>query len=331
MRPLAFSLMITCAFAGACFGSPTDRPIVQKPGLPILQVPAERLPITREFPISGEADWVAIAPGAVWAAGKHPDVVARIDPRTNRILQEVRLPGDACAGITTGTGRLWVPICSGTQHYVVAIDMDTYRVAGRIAVGPPAEGGIAAGSGSVWFTIGDGSTLMQVDAKSFAIRRRIRIAPGSYNPNFTSGHLWITSVEKNLLTDIRADTGAVVAITRVGPSPRFVTSGGGSIWTLNQGDGSVTRVSESSHKVLETIPLGIAGAGGDIDFGAQTIWVTSPGVPLTAVDAANNRPLTQWVGLGGDSLRFGYGSVWLTDFRRGRVLRVSAAARMWRR
>lgn len=331
MRHLTFVAITASALAGASFGSAPHLKPVEKPNPPVTTAPASRLPIISEFPVSGEADWVAIAPNAVWTAGKHPDLLVRIDPQRNRIVGRIRLPGDACAGIAAGDGRVWVPICSGTQRYILAVDALTYRVVGRIPAGPPPEGGIAVANGSVWFTIGDGSVLMQVDEKTLAIRRRIRLVTGSYNPMFDHGHLWITSVQKSVLTDIAANTGALVAITRVGPNPRFVTCGAGSVWTLNQGDGSVTRVSETSHRVLHTIPLGVRGAGGDISFGDRTVWVTFPGVPLTAVDAASSRPMTQWVGSGGDSLRFGHGSVWLTNFRSGTILRVSPSARAWRR
>ena len=313
---------------GALVGSSPQLKAVEKPSSRVKTAPVNRLPIISELRVSGEADWVAIAPNAVWTAGKHPDLLVRINPQNNRIVAQIRLPGDACAGIAAGDGRVWVPICSRTQRYILAVDALTCRVVGRIPAGPPPEGGIALGNGSVWFTIGDGSVLIQVDEKTLAIRRRIRLLSGSYNPTFDHGHLWITNVQKSLLTDIAANTGVVVAITRVGPNPRFVTSGAGSVWTLNQGDGSLTRVSETSHRVLNTIPLGLRGAGGDISFGDHTVWVTFPGVPLTAIDSASGRPMSQWVGRGGDSLRFGHGSVWLTNYRSGTILRVSPSARM---
>lgn len=40
--------------------------------------------------------------------------------------------------------------------------------------------------------------------------------------------------------DPASDT--IVATVAVGPQPRFLTAGGNSVWTLNQGDGSITRV-----------------------------------------------------------------------------------------
>ena len=61
------------------------------------------------------------------------------------------------------------------------------------------------------------------------------------------------------------ETGRVLDAAPAAAKPRFLTAGGGSILTLNQGDGSVTRVDEKSRKVLTSIQAGIPGTGGDIN------------------------------------------------------------------
>jgi YVTN family beta-propeller protein len=121
---------------------------------------------------------------------------------------------------------------------------------------------------------------------------------------------------------VDAITGKIIDSVAVGPKPRFLTAGGGSIWILNQGDGTVSRVDEKSRKVIATIQVGIPGAGGDIGYGADSVWATVFDVPLTRIDATTNKVLKQWIGKGGDSLRFGYGSIWLTDYKKGLLLRI---------
>ena len=75
---------------------------------------------------------------------------------------------------------------------------------------------------------------------------------------------------------------------------------------------------------MATIQVGIPGAGGDIGYGADSVWATVFDVPLTRIDASTNKVLKQWVGHGGDSLRFGHDSIWLTDYKKGLLLRVPA-------
>jgi YVTN family beta-propeller protein len=108
----------------------------------------------------------------------------------------------------------------------------------------------------------------------------------------------------------------------VGPKPRFLTVGRGSVWTLNQGDGTVSRVDEKSRKVIATIQVGIPGAGGDIGYGGESVWPTVLAVPLTRIDPSTNKVVRQWVGKGGDSLRFGFDSLWLTDYKKGLLSRI---------
>lgn len=45
-------------------------------------------------------------------------------------------------------------------------------------------------------------------------------------------------------------------------------------------------------------------------------------VPLTRIDASTNKVVRQWVGKGGGSLRFGFNSLWLTDYKKGVLSRI---------
>jgi virginiamycin B lyase len=143
---------------------------------------------------------------------------------------------------------------------------------------------------------------------------------------FSDGIVWITGVESNVLVPIDASTGGVLASIPVGSTPRFLTAGGGSVWTLNQGEGTVSRIDTSTKKVTATIKAGIPGLGGDICYGADSVWATVFDVPLTQIDAKSNDVLRQWVGMGGDSVRVGFGSIWLTDYYRGLLWRIDVHA-----
>ena len=178
---------------------------------------------------------------------------------------------------------------------------------------------------TVGFTLGvalKNGTLNRIDPSTNSVRQKISIPSGSYNPFFSNGIVWVTGVESNVLTAVDAATGKVLESVSVGPKPRFLTSGGGSIWTLNQGDGTVSRVDEKSRKVTASIQVGIPGTGGDIGYGADSVWPTVFEVPLTRIDATPNKVVKQWVGRGGDSLRVGFGSIWITDYKRGLLERI---------
>ena len=293
-----------------------------KPGVKEVQVPFASLKPSATIKIGGTADWVLITDDAIWVASTNPYAVHQIDLATNRIVATVRVSGEACSGLASGFGSIWVPLC-GKKPELVRIDEAKNAIIATLPI-PPAgpEGGITASEDSVWLVTDKNGTLDRIDPSTNSVRQKIPIPPGSYNPIFSDGIIWITGVESGILTAVDAVTGKVLESVPVGPKPRFLTAGGGSVWTLNQGDGTVSRVDEKSRRVIATIHTGIPGVGGDIGYGADSVWATVFDVPLTRIDATTNEVARQWIGKGGDSLRFSHGSIWLTDYKKGLLLRI---------
>jgi virginiamycin B lyase len=321
LRPKVF-LIITVSLALLMQASGAGRKIHQ-PGVKEVQVPFQSLKPSATFKIGKTADWVLVTDDAVWVGGSKPNAVQRIDPATNRVVVEVRLSGKVCSGLTFGFESVWVPVC-GKNPTLARVDVKTNEISAILPFGTAgAEAGITASSDSIWIVPDEKGTLTRIDPRSNTVRQRIAIPPGSYNPLFSDGMIWITGVDSNLLTVVDASSGDVLTSLAVGPKPRFLTSGGGSIWTLNQGDGTVSRVDTSTRKVTATIQVGIPGVGGEICYGADSVWTAKFGIPLTRIDTKTNKVSRQWVGRGGDALRFGHDSIWLTDYHRGLLWRIS--------
>ena len=293
-----------------------------KPGIKEVQVPYSSIRPSVTIKIGGTADWVLVTENAVWVASTKPYDIVRIDPTTDKILARVRISGEACSGLAFGFGSVWIPIC-GNKPALVRIDVTKNAISATLPIAPAgSEGGVAASDDSVWVVSNKNGTLIRVDPSTNSVRERILIPPGSFNPVFSGGRVWITGIEGNILTAVDASSGKVLESVPVGPKPRFLTAGGGSIWTLNQGDGTVSRIDERSRKLIATIRVGIPGTGGDIGYGANSVWLTVFDVPLTRIDAATNKVVRQWIGKGGDSLRVGFDSLWITDYKKGLLSRI---------
>lgn len=268
------------------------------------------------------ADWVAVTTDAVWVGSTGPFAVHRIDPMTNSRVATISVPGEPCAGLAVGFGSLWVPLC-GKPNRLAQIDTAANTLTRVINIGPAAaEGGITAGGDSIWLVIDKHGVLARIDPATGAVRQRIKIPSGSYNPLYSDGHIWVTQADGATLTALDAASGASLATLSTGPGPRFLTAGGGAIWTLNQGDGSLTRIDAVAPHSTRSIALGTPGHGGDIAFGAGMVWTTMSKVPLSQVDAASFTLRCRWIGPGGDSLGIGHEAIWLTDYRGGTVARI---------
>ncbi len=288
---------------------------------PIVPRSIGELQITATLHLGKTADWVAIAPDAIWVGSTGPYAVHKIDPKTNTRIATVRLPGEPCAGLATGFGSLWIPLC-GRTHRLAQVDLESSKLLKVLKIGPAAaEGGVTTSPDSVWLVTNKNGSLARIDPATGTVRQTVRVPPGSYNPLYSDGQIWVTRADGSQITAVDAVTGAVSATAQTGPGPRFLTAGAGAVWTLNQGDGSLTRVDLRTKETTKTIALGTPGHGGDISFGGGMVWTTVWKTPLSVVDGDSVTLLCQWQGPGGDSLGIGGGAIWLTDYHAGTVSR----------
>ncbi len=270
--------------------------------------------------VGGTPDWLAITPSAVWVANDALKAVQRISPTGKQIDATVSVPGEPCSGLTYAFGSVWAPIC-GAHPGLARIDPERNAVAKFLPI-PPAlsEGGITASSDSVWLVTREG-VLARIDPDRNRIRQTVAIAPGSFNPLYSAHVVWVTGGTSNTVIAVDARSGEVIAIIATGSKPRFLTAGGGMLWTLDQGDGSIGKIDVKRKELVALIPANIPGGGGDIAYGAGAVWASIIGVPLTRLSVACNE-LAQWIGRGGDAVRFGDGAIWLTDYHGGRIFRI---------
>jgi len=327
-RTLPRHLILLCCIASAAAFGQDDRESdailnTPRPGIASVQTPFAALKPQASWKIGGElAYWVLPTREAVWAVSAKPYSVRRIDPKTGEIVATIALPGEVCSKPELAFGTLWVPVCS-KKPAVLRIDPRTNKVGATVSVGWIApDGDITSSADSLWVVTANDATLSRINPDTGAVRQRVHVPRGSFNPLYSDGVVWITSADENLLTAIDASSGDVLGSVSVGLKPRFLTAGGGSIWTLNQGDGSVSRIDAKSRKVVATIAAGLQGEGGEICYGADTIWATVFTLPLTRIDPSTDKTVRQWKGPGGDSLGCGADAVWLMDYIRGTLARI---------
>lgn len=277
-----------------------------------------------KFTIPGSPDWLAVDE-SVWISNKPKDNLTQIDPKTNRIIATIATGKGPCAGLAMGFDSIWVPNCN--DQTISRFDARTARLLATLPITiADSEGTISAGEGSVWMPSDPSGVLSRIDPNTNKVVARIQVPPGSFAAVVGDGAVWVTCTKSNLVSRVDPKAGKVTATIPVGPSPRFLAVGLGAVWTLNQGDGSVTRIDPATNKVTATIPVGVPGEGGDIDTGEGAVWVTAMGKPLSRIDPATNQVVKQYVGKGGDALRVGHGSLWLSNHEFEEVWRIDPKA-----
>ncbi len=272
------------------------------------------------FDVGGDPDWMAVTSDSVWVTIASKDQVWQLRAKDNAVGFTVKVK-DPCSGLVAAYGSLWIPSCG--SHNLARVSLTSGKLQATIPVTPAdSEGGIAAGAGSVWMSSSRAGKLARIDPGTNKVVASVVVPSGSFCPIFFGGYVWITSSEHSVLSKVDPRTNRVVARIPVGRNPRFLTAGAGSIWTLNQGDGTVTRVDAKTNRRVADINAGLAGKGGEIAFGFNSVWATLEQFPVTRIDVSTNSIVTQWAGAGGDSIRAGHGSIWLTDLRGGKVWRI---------
>lgn len=323
IRTLACCALLVSDLSGQSSGA-QGRKRPPRPGVKTPGVQRDISTITPEavFPVAGVPDWQVVTQDAVWVSNGPKNTLHRLDPKTNTVVAAIEVGKRPCSGLAAGFGSIWVPNC--VDKTLSRADLKTNTAVATIPAGPAhSEGGLAASEDSIWMLTDPKGVLSRIDPRTNSVAAQIEVPPGSFTAVYGDGAIWITSTETSVLTRVDAKTGKVTDAVNVGPRPRFVTFGGGSVWTLNQGDGTVSRVDARTRKLLTNIEVGVPGGGGEIAFGEGFVWVTVFQIPLSQIDPALNQVVKQWTGAGGDAVRVGHGSVWLSNLRQQNLWRIN--------
>ena len=301
----------------------------QKSPVDFRKLDAKALPITQKIQIGGDVDWLAIGFGSVWVTVAKNNEVVRVDPARNVVQARIAVDKEPCYGIGIGVDRVWVLNCQSKT--LTRINPKTNAVDLRVPVkiDDGGEGSIAVDERYVWFASdddGNASTLTQMDAKTGRPLKRIAVGKDSAVVKLGFGSVWVISSGEGNVYRVDPALGKVTAIITVAEGPRFSTVGAGSLWVLTQSDGNVTRIDPATNKVVAVIPVRVPGKGGEICFGGGFIWVTMDGTPVTRIDPVKNKVVDQYGNYPkADAIRYGFGSVWVSDHGKGELWRIDPA------
>jgi class 3 adenylate cyclase/DNA-binding beta-propeller fold protein YncE len=264
-----------------------------------------------------------------------PNSVAVIDPKTNRVVGDVRV-GNGPGRIAVGVGKVWV--LNGVAGTISLIDARRRALVKTFGVGAtPAD--IAVGLGSVWVGERATSTVLQLDPDSAVVRKRIQAPPRGLRSQspleasdagaiaLTPNAVWFLSGGQTL-SRLDPKTGQVRARIRLGGNSltlAYIAAGEGAIWVSACCVG-VTRIDPQSDSATD-IPL---TASGPIAAGLGGVWVAGtiearndPRYGAVWHIDADTKAVAQTIRCKGHALdlAIGEGSLWVACSD-GAVLRV---------
>jgi serine/threonine protein kinase len=238
--------------------------------------------LVAQIPVSRSPTAVAVGEGAVWVTHPTEGTVSRIDPLAGAVTAEIPV-GVGIGPIAAGGGSVWV--ASVKEHIVSRIDPERNAVVettpiewqpqpvGDIEISDIAVDGPDALVAS-FEALGLVSEIDRVDASGTLTsigRSEWRVPPG---PHLAagSGTAWMTLTMPRFVRSMDLATGSLGPVIRVGGSPVDITiDATGYIWVLNQGDGTVWKLS-SDGRTLDVINVGTKAMA--IGAGDGAVWVT---------------------------------------------------------
>ncbi len=272
---------------------------------------------TATIELKGFPDWIEIGFGSVWVSNPGLNLVQRIDPKSNKVVAEVKV-NKPIAAMASGFDSVWV--ASRGDKALIRIDAKTDKVTASIPVTiADSEGSVAAGEGGVWVLTDRKGVLTRIDPATDKVVAQIEVKP--YSPAAVTGHgsVWITntgtpkSTANGSVQRIDPKTNKVVSTIEVRCQPRFLAAGEGAVWVLNQADGSVSRIDPATNTVAATIEAGVKGFGGDIAAGEGAVWVRGDKTLLVVIDPKTNRVSKRFgPPQGSGAVRAGDGKVWVS-------------------
>lgn len=312
--------------------APRPKPVV-KPR------PAHRV-VLLGFAVAGAAA-VAVAFALITRHGSglayvSPNAVGVIDPRTNKLVDEVHV-GVRPQAVAVGDGSVWV--ANVEDHTLSRIDPETRQVTRYLqAGGYPSD--IAFGEGALWVAHGPLATLTRlVPAVNRAGRpigalgETTGCGPPGASVAIGGGSVWF-ACESGDLGHLDPHTNKAISLTGLATSPTGVLPefsdiafGLGALWIANRNTNTVTEVDPATNQRIQDITVGHAPAALAVDVSHRAIWVadfqenavTRISVPRGALPAT---PEQIPVGHGPADVAVGNGGVWVVNITEGTVSRI---------
>jgi streptogramin lyase len=250
-----------------------------------------------------------------------PNSLVKIDPRTNRVVDVLRV-GREPVSVAAAGNYVWV---------VNSVDETVTRVDARSGA-EETTGGLKGplnvateGDRGVWITTGGREQVIRIAPKTLKVETVVQLRHIAFLDAVGGGSLWVTEPAANFksagaLARVDLATANVEDTYRVGVLPAGVATIGGSAWVGNIADGSLTRVSIEDGGV-ERVPTGASPVELTTGFGSVWVIVGETSVWRVSPSTRHAEDVIR-VGKGPFSIATGADAVWVGFPETGLIKRI---------
>jgi class 3 adenylate cyclase/streptogramin lyase len=258
-----------------------------------------------------------------------PGEVGVIDPKTNRLVDEIPLRF-ASGLIAAGGGYIWIADPSGST--LTKIDPKTRKIVKTSGFESDAiPTGIAFGNGSVWVGVNRGRSLALLEFGPELVNMRgtielersavpLSVGRESVLPAVGSGTVFALEPGRGKVSRIDGDKPVRLAEALDANS---IAAGAAAVWL--GGRTNVLSISAETGETLARVPLGglVESASTSIDVGGAAVWFAATAQPKLFRISPSGTYTTFDVGQAPTAVAVGEGATWVANAADGTVTRVN--------
>ncbi len=220
--------------------------------------------------LPGSPASLAVSAGSLWVADPDDQLVARVSPRSNTVVDRIPIGGQP--GSVVAEGRtIWVASTLGGG--LSRVDPGTDRVVQTVHVGRGTTGSISLAHGRLWVADSSDRSVVELDAHTGARLRVIRLAVRPSSVLATGGAVWVAAQDAGVVVRLDSADARLAETIRVGNGPTALAAASGAVWVANGLDSTVSRIDPQTAAVTATIPVPSGPSALAVSPGG--LWVAS--------------------------------------------------------
>jgi YVTN family beta-propeller protein len=230
--------------------------------------------VEQQIPVGSAPSAVAVTGPDAWVANSGDGTVSRVSTVVNRTVDTIHV-GNLPVAIASGSSGVWV--ANQGDGTVDRIDPATGTVTKRgIQVGARPDG-IAAGPDAVWVANGEDGTVQRIDPATGQPGGPVHVGAGPAGIAVTPGAVWVANSLDQTVSKIDPATGTVTATIGVGDGPRSIVVARDGVWVSGEFGATLDRIDPQAARVVRRVHLGSSPRG--LAAAGSGVWVAARPFP----------------------------------------------------